>query len=141
VWSAADGQQLSCLQISDSPINCLAFNQLGSRMFTGDAAGILAELSVDFTPLNGNLVPSSAAAAAWAAAAAAGPAGYTEDAGCGSPQRQQQQQSLLSSLRPSTPVGQAAAAAAAAVAEAVSPVAAVLRHGSTASQLLAGESA
>uniref|UniRef100_A0A383VQN2 Uncharacterized protein n=1 Tax=Tetradesmus obliquus TaxID=3088 RepID=A0A383VQN2_TETOB len=151
VWSAADGQQLAALQVSGSPINCLALNQLGSRMFAGDAAGVLSELSVDVTPLSSSSLvpPQSAAAAAWAAAAAAGPAAYNgssaaggltpESAGCDSPLRQQQQQqSLLSSLRPSTPMGQAAAAAAAAVAEAVSPVAAVLRHGSTASQLLAG---
>jgi WD40 repeat protein len=138
VWSAADGQQLSFLQVSCSPINCLAFNQLGSRMFTGDAAGVLAELSVDVTPLSSSssgsssgLVNAGAAAAAWAAATAA--------SGSDTPVRRQQQQSMLLSLRPSTPVGQAAAAAAAAVAETVSPVAAVLRHGSPASQLLAGE--
>jgi hypothetical protein len=144
-------------QVSGSPINCLALNQLGSRMFTGGAAGALAELSVDVTPLSSSFAPS-AAATAWAAAAAAeaAPNANIATAGdafvsltggmaagvslsCESPSRQQQQQSLLSSLRPSTPVGQAAAAAAAAVAEAVSPVAAVLRHGSTASQVLAGE--
>lgn len=129
------------LQVSSSPINCLALNQLGSRMFTGDAEGVLMELSIDVSPLT---ACNSQAAAAWAAAAAAeATAGSAGTASAGGPsdgggQLCQAAGSHLSSLRPSTPTAVAAAAAAAATAEAVSPVAAVLRYGGTASQLVTG---
>lgn len=68
------------------PVNCVAFDQLGTRFFAGDAAGMLTELSVDLTPLSApgstwsNTSWSNTTQAGWASVSAAG-AGSSSMAG------------------------------------------------------------
>lgn len=130
--------RLLFLQVSSFPINCLAFNQLGSRMYTGDAAGTIQELSVDVSPL----AASAAAAAFGAALPSLSTAAAVDvfDGGVGDGGSDELSLNGGVAGNPKTPKsGQRQGLKGLAAAEAVSPVAAVLRHGSTASQLAAGE--
>eukprot|EP00775_Hariotina_reticulata_P007429 gene7429-7638_t len=61
VWDACQGLVLFAVQVCSCPVNCLTFNQLGSQVVAGDAAGILHEMAVDLSAVE--------AAAAWTAAA------------------------------------------------------------------------
>lgn len=137
-------------QVSAVPINCLCFNQLGSRVFAGDSAGSIHELSVDITPL------SSIAATAFRAlletttgspssplcSSTGNPAvadsgafsGRSTDYG-GSHDRQGEISLIDKQDSPRTPRNKQLELTAD---EAVSPVAAVLRHGSPAARIAAG---
>jgi hypothetical protein len=104
------------------PVNCIAFDQLGTRMFAGDAAGLLTEMAVDLTPMA-------------AAAAAAGGPGWSQggalvEAGASASSSPNSSASGGSS---SSGSGSHLGAAGAAL------VASVLRNGSVATQQLAGE--
>lgn len=121
--------------MSDVPVNCITFDQLGTRLFAGDAAGTLTEVSLDLTPL------STAAAGSWSQA------GWGAGLGPGS------SPSSCDGLQPGGGGGSCGEAGAAAsggggsgnrfaggqtASGGAGLVASVLRHGSTATQQLAG---
>eukprot|EP00878_Enallax_costatus_P011110 GHUV01011603.1.p1 GENE.GHUV01011603.1~~GHUV01011603.1.p1 ORF type:complete len:1328 (+),score=466.80 GHUV01011603.1:589-3984(+) len=151
VWSAEEGTVVYSLQVSTVPINCLCFNQLGSRLFAGDAAGSIHELSVDITPLSsmaatafGALVgsttgsPASPLRSSASSPANADSGTYSRRISGSSTSNGQNEALTLSGSQdsPRTPRNRHQQLIAA---EAVSPVAAVLRHGSPAARMVAGQ--
>lgn len=123
--------------MSEVPVNCIAFDQLGTRLFAGDAAGSLTEVSLDLTPL-------SAAAVSWSqsgwGAAAAGTgsshsscSGQQAGASCGTHSSSCGDAAVTSSSGSACSSGSGLLASGG---EAL--VASVLRHGSSAAQQLAG---
>lgn len=112
-------------------------------MFAGDAAGILHELSMDIAPLSGTAAEAFATSMFTTAGRTCNPADANGNSSSGCPC-----DTAVESLsggnfsksprrypHPATPRG----ASATATAEAVSPVAAVIRHGSTVHMMAAGE--
>lgn len=127
------------LQVSDVPVNCITFDQLGTRLYAGDAAGTLTEVSLDLTPLS---TAAEAAAGSWSQAgwgAVLGPGSSPsrcdglQPGGGGSRGEVGAAASGSGSSHGSSSVagGQSASGGAGLVAS-------VLRHGSTAMQQLAG---
>lgn len=112
------------------PVNCVAFDQLGTRLFAGDAGGVLTELSVDLTPL---LASGTWSQSGWASAAGAGssPGGIGPDSSCGAAGGGCGDAIAATGAGASSP-GLSSSGGAAAIAT-------VLRHGSNALQQLAGE--
>jgi hypothetical protein len=122
---------LLLLQVSDVPVNCITFDQLGTRLFASDAAGTLTEVSLDLTLLS-------------AAAAAAGPGSWSQAgwrAGS-SPSSCDGQPggggSSNGEAAASGSGGSGSSAGGQSASGSAGLVASVLRHGSTATQQLAG---
>ncbi|KAF8056726.1 tbccd1 [Scenedesmus sp. PABB004] len=117
LWAAESGQMLACVRVCGAgAVNCLAFGQLGSRVFAGDAAGRLTELAVDLGPL---------------AAAEANMADATH-VPCAPPAAAAEAEAVEAARASPEP-------AAAARDGCASPVAAALRRGSPAAQALGGQ--
>lgn len=120
------------------PVNCVTFDHLGTRMFAGDATGILTELSVDLTSL-WDLPPCMTCQEAPAASSPSRKqTGCTGGNQCTSGSGLQNLGSTTDSDRAGSCLRQEAAAVASAAAAYSSMVATVLRHGNAATQQLAG---
>lgn len=122
-------------QVSDVPVNCVAFDQLGTRFFAGDAAGMLTELSVDLTPLSApgstwSNTWSNTTQAGWASVSAAG-AGSSSSSMAGSPSSGGAAGSGSGSAGAVSTEGLSTSGAGAGISS-------VLKHGSNALQQLAG---
>ena len=47
LWHCGTGQLLAEVAVHAGPVNSLAFDAVGKRLYTGDGKGVLKELSVD----------------------------------------------------------------------------------------------
>jgi hypothetical protein len=130
-------------QVSVVPVNCIAFDQLGTRMFAGDASGILTEVAVDLTPVTA-LTAAAAAAPSWSQEVAcidAGAAGSSSpvSSACGGTSAAGRCAQAAGSCEASAVASSSSSSGSHSGAGGAALVASVLRNGSVATQQLAGK--
>lgn len=132
------------LQVSDVPVNCIAFDQLGTRMFAGDASGLLTEVAVDLTPVTAMTAAAAAAVPSWSQGDALVEAGASvssspANSACGGSPAAGSCTQAGGSGEGAAVAAMASSSSSHAGAGGAALVASVLRNGSVATQQLAGE--